>query len=75
MSAIKCDAGGSLCGNVLSGVIQESSADERYLAKSVAVRSLVSVILDEYETMLKSRVVFSVRRPCCTAGYIGIIEY
>jgi hypothetical protein len=75
MSAVKCDAGGSLCGNVLSGVIQESSADERYLAKSVAVRSLVSVILDEYETMLKSRVVFSVRRPCCTAGYVGIIEY
>jgi hypothetical protein len=75
MSAIECGAGGGLCGNVLSSGIQESSADERYLAKSVAVRSLVSVILDEYETMLKSRVVFSVRRPCCTAGYIGIIEY
>jgi hypothetical protein len=75
MSAIKFDAGGSLCGNVLSGVIQESSADERYLAKSVAVRSLVGVILDGYETMLKSRVVFSVRRPCYTAGYVGIIEY
>jgi hypothetical protein len=52
-------AGKSLCGIILSGAIlgpapikrlvaKESSADDRYLAKSVAVRSLACVILSEY---------------------------
>jgi hypothetical protein len=56
---MSCDAGKSLYGIVLSGAIlgpapikrlvaKKSSADDRYLAKSVAVTSLVCVILSEY---------------------------
>lgn len=52
-------AGKSLCGDILSGaslgpapikrlVAKESSADDRYLAISVAVRSLACVILSEH---------------------------
>jgi hypothetical protein len=55
------DAGKSLCGNVLSGAIlgpdpikrlvaKGSSAADEYLAKSEAVGSLASVILDEYRS-------------------------
>jgi hypothetical protein len=56
---MNCDAGKSLWVNVLSGAIlgpapvkrlvaKESSAEDRYLAKSVAVGSLACVILSEY---------------------------
>jgi hypothetical protein len=56
---VNCDAGKGLWGNVLSDAIldpapikrlvaKESSADYRYLARSVAVRSLACVILSEY---------------------------
>jgi hypothetical protein len=56
---MNCDAGKSLCGIILSGAIlgqapvkrlvaKESSADDRYSAKSIAVRSLACVILSDY---------------------------
>jgi hypothetical protein len=60
-SAMDCETASSLCGNVLSGAIlgpapnkrlvaKKSSADGSRLAKSVAIRHLASVILDEYRS-------------------------